>query len=74
MKKYRRKDQLFRQLTYKYYDKIKVAIENASKHGRQYVYMNFDYNDFKANFNGLGTPAQFQRLGYKKCVIQIQNI
>ena len=57
-----RKDQLFRQLTFKYYDKIKLAIENASKHGRQYVYMNFEYNDFKPNFNGLGTPAQFQRL------------
>ena len=41
---------------------IKKAIENASKHGRQYVYMNFDRDEFKANFNGLGTPAQFQRL------------
>lgn len=57
-----RKDQLFKQLTFKYYDKIRLAIENASKHGRQYVYMNFDWEDFKANFAGLGTPAQFQRL------------
>ena len=57
-----RKEQLFVQLTFKYYDKIKNAIENASKHGRQFAYMNFDREDFKANFNGLGNPAQFQRL------------
>jgi hypothetical protein len=57
-----RKDALFKALTFRYYDEIKKAIENASKHGRQYVYMNFDRDAFKANFNGLGTPAQFQRL------------
>ncbi len=61
-KKAARKDELFKSLTFRYYDEIKKAIENASKHGRQYVYMNFDRNAFKANFNGLGTPAQFQRL------------
>ena len=61
-KKEARKDELFKALTFRYYDEIKKAIENASKHGRQYVYMNFDYDTFKANFNGLGTPAQFQRL------------
>lgn len=57
-----RKDELFKSLTFRYYDKIKKAIENASKHGRQYVYMNFDRDAFRANFNGLGSPAQFQRL------------
>ena len=61
-KKNARKDQLFKTLTFKYYDEIKKSIENASKHGRQYAYMNFDRDDFKANFNGLGSPAQFQRL------------
>ena len=61
-KKESRKDALFKSLTFRYYDEIKKAIENASKHGRQYVYMNFDRDAFKANFNGLGTPAQFQRL------------
>lgn len=61
-KKEARKDALFKSLTFRYYDEIKKAIENASKHGRQYVYMNFDRDAFKANFNGLGTPAQFQRL------------
>lgn len=61
-KKEERKDALFKSLTFRYYDEIKKAIENASKHGRQYVYMNFDRDAFKANFNGLGTPAQFQRL------------
>lgn len=61
-KKEARKDQLFKTLTYKYYDEIKKSIEFASKHGRQYAYMNFNREDFKANFNGLGSPAQFQRL------------
>lgn len=61
-KKDARKDQLFKSLTFKYYDEIKKSIENASKHGRQYAYMNFNRDDFKANFNGLGSPAQFQRL------------
>lgn len=61
-KKEARKDQLFKSLTFKYYGPIKKAIEFASKYGRQYAYMNFDRDDFKANFNGLGTPAQFQRL------------
>tara|TARA_B100000085_G_C18419665_1_gene462145 strand:- start:510 stop:884 length:375 start_codon:yes stop_codon:yes gene_type:complete len=28
--------------------------------------MNFDRNSFKANFHGLGTPAQFQRLWLKE--------
>tara|TARA_X000000368_G_scaffold232985_1_gene184033 strand:+ start:1047 stop:1625 length:579 start_codon:yes stop_codon:yes gene_type:complete len=56
-----RKDRLFKTLTYKYYDEIKNVIENASKHGRQYAYMNFNRDDFKANFNGLGNPAQVQR-------------
>tara|TARA_Y100000816_G_scaffold129523_1_gene91326 strand:+ start:574 stop:1173 length:600 start_codon:yes stop_codon:yes gene_type:complete len=61
-KKEARKDALFKSLTFRYYDEIKKAIENASKHGRQYVYMNFDRDVFRANFNGLGSPAQFQRL------------
>ena len=61
-KKEARKDARFKSLTFRYYDEIKKAIENASKHGRQYVYMNFDRDAFKADFNGLGTPAQFQRL------------
>jgi hypothetical protein len=61
-KKEARKDALFKSLTFRYYDEIKKAIENASKHGRQYVYMNFDRDAFKADFNGLGTPAQFQRI------------
>lgn len=57
-----RKNEMFKSLTFKYYNQIIYAIENASKHGNQYVYMNFDRDAFKANFHGLGTPAQFQRL------------
>ena len=61
-KKETRKDALFKSLTFRYYNQIKKAIEHASKHGRQYVYMNFDRDAFKADFHGLGNPAQFQRL------------
>lgn len=61
-----RKEQLFKKLTYKYYDKIKTTIQNASKIGRQYAYINFDYNDFKANINGLGNPSQVQRMWLKE--------
>ena len=56
-----RKERLFYSLTFKYYDKIKEGIENASKHGRQYLYMNFNREDFKANFPGLGNPSKIQR-------------
>ncbi|AET72885.1 hypothetical protein PGAG_00431 [Phaeocystis globosa virus 12T] len=56
-----RLDQLFKSLTFKYYEEIKMSIEYASTHGRKYSYMNFDKNDFKANFNGLGSPAKIQR-------------
>lgn len=65
-KKNVRQDQLFKSLTFRYYDEIKKAIENASKHGRQYVYMNFDRDAFKANFSGLGNPAQVQRSWLKE--------
>tara|TARA_B100001769_G_scaffold230701_1_gene193066 strand:- start:4642 stop:5250 length:609 start_codon:yes stop_codon:yes gene_type:complete len=61
-----RKDQLFKKLTYKYYDKIKNTIQNASKFGRQYAYINFEYNDFKANINGLGNPSQIQKMWLKE--------
>jgi hypothetical protein len=54
-------DQLFKSLTFKYYEKIKMSIKFASTHGRQYSYMNFNINDFKANLNGLGSPAKIQR-------------
>jgi hypothetical protein len=60
-KKFERIDQLFKSLTFKYYKKIKTSIVFASTHGRQYSYMNFDRNDFKANLNGLGSPAKIQR-------------
>jgi hypothetical protein len=56
-----RKDQLFKELTFKYYKSIKLSIERASSHGNKYVYMNFNRTDFKANINGLGSPAIIQR-------------
>jgi|TARA_B110000259_G_scaffold187847_1_gene243625 hypothetical protein len=60
-KKADRIDELFKSLTFKYYEQIKSSIIFASTHGRQYSYMNFDKNDFKANLNGLGSPAKIQR-------------
>lgn len=65
-KKNARQDQLFNSLTFRYYDEIKKAIENASKHGNKYVYMNFDRDAFKANFSGLGNPSQVQRRWLKE--------
>jgi hypothetical protein len=60
-KKAERIDTLFKSLTFKYYEAIKTAIEVASTNGRQYSYMNFDRNDFKANLNTMGSPAKIQR-------------
>jgi len=56
------KDHKFKELVNKYYQKIINSILNAAKRGISKVYINFDKEDFKANFPGLGNPRQFQRL------------
>tara|TARA_B100001093_G_C25937402_1_gene639421 strand:+ start:94 stop:504 length:411 start_codon:yes stop_codon:yes gene_type:complete len=44
-------------LTEKYHNKVKTAIIKASTHGHREKYMNFNREDFKANFPTLGSPA-----------------
>ena len=49
--------ELMTALTVKYHLQIKKALWDAASNGRREKYMNFDYNDFKANFPGLGKPS-----------------
>ena len=44
-------------LTEKYHDEVKRAIMQASTSGRREKHMNFNRDDFKANFPTLGSPA-----------------
>lgn len=55
------KDEKFKFLTEKYYERIKNAIVLASNCGKTEKYMNFTKDDFKANFPGLGYPSEFQK-------------
>ena len=58
-KKQLREDELMNNLTNKYHPLIKKALWDAALiHGNREKYMNFDYNDFKANFPTLGNPVQ----------------
>ena len=56
------KQEKFKLLNEKYFDMIERKIKNMSAKGKREAYINFDWNDFKANCNGLGNPKQFQRL------------
>jgi hypothetical protein len=56
------KQEKFKMLNEKYFDMIERKIKNMSAKGRREAYINFDWDDFKANCNGLGNPRQFQRL------------
>lgn len=56
------KQEKFKMLNEKYFDMIERKIKNMSAKGKREAYINFDWNDFKANCNGLGNPKQFQRL------------
>lgn len=52
-----REHQLMTNLTTKYHKSIKDALYNAALiSGVREKYMNFEYEDFKANFPGLGKP------------------
>ena len=55
-----RKHEMMVFLTEKYHGKIKEAIERASKRGFREKYINFLYEDFKANCPGLGKPKDVQ--------------
>ena len=56
------KKEKFKMLNEKYFDMIERKIKNMSINGKREAYINFVWEDFKANCNGLGNPKQFQRL------------
>ena len=51
---------MYKKLTEKYHSIIKNGIISAAKQGKREKYINFDKNDFKANFPGLGYPKDIQ--------------
>lgn len=56
------KEEKFKMLNEKYFDMIERKIKNMSVKGKREAYINFHWDDFKANCHGLGNPKQFQRL------------
>lgn len=61
-KKQKTKHDKFVYLTDKYFEIIIISIFHKSNKGERVKYMNFDKNDFKANFPGLGYPNDFIKL------------
>ena len=55
------RNDLFTALTDKYLVDVRESILRAAKKGLREKYINFNREDFKANFPGLGTPAEVQR-------------
>lgn len=56
--KKKRIDEMMFKLTDKYHPLLKKGLHQAAHLGRREKYMNFERNDFKANFPTLGTPAE----------------
>ena len=56
--KAKRLDEMMTKLTEKYHPLLKEGLEQAAHGGRREKYMNFERDDFKANFPTLGTPAE----------------
>lgn len=55
------RDKLFTALTDKYLLDVRNSLLRAAHKGFREKYINFTRDDFKANFAGLGTPAEVQR-------------
>lgn len=56
--KEKRLDEIMTMLTDKYHPLLKKGLEQAAHAGRREKYINFQRDDFKANFPTLGTPAE----------------
>lgn len=56
--KSKRIDEMMNKLTDKYHPLLKKGLNQAAHAGRREKYMNFERDDFKANFPTLGTPAE----------------
>ena len=57
-----RRHELMVTLTEKYHGTVKRGIENASRAGKREKFINFTFEDFKANCSGLGTPKDVMRM------------
>jgi len=55
-----KKHVLMVKLTELYHEKLVKAITQASSKGERVKYMNFTYEDFKANLHGIGKPSDVQ--------------
>ena len=55
--KSKRIDEILTRLTEKYHPLLKKGLNQAAHAGRREKYMNFERDDFKANFPTLGTPG-----------------
>lgn len=56
--KSKRLDEIMTRLTEKYHPLLKKGLSQAAHAGRREKYMNFERDDFKANFPTLGTPVE----------------
>lgn len=56
-----RHDELMKFLTEKYYGEVVSCLQHNAKNGKYEAYMNFKYEDFKANMPTLGKPREIQR-------------
>ena len=56
--KAKRVDEIMTRLTEKYHPLLKKGLTQAAHAGRREKYMNFERDDFKANFPTLGTPGE----------------
>jgi len=57
-----KKDALMFKLTELYHEKVRKAISQTADRGERVKYMNFTYEDFKANLHGIGKPSDVQSL------------
>ena len=56
-----KEEEIFKFLTNKYHKIIKDSITYSANKGKREKYINFDRNDFKANFPSLGYPNEIQK-------------
>tara|TARA_A100001015_G_scaffold308460_1_gene406127 strand:+ start:129 stop:785 length:657 start_codon:yes stop_codon:yes gene_type:complete len=61
-----RYNELMEFLTDKYYEKVVSCLKYNAENGKYQAYMNFTYEDFKANMPTLGKPKEIQRKWFKE--------
>ncbi len=61
-----RYNELMEFLTNKYYEQVVSCLKYNAENGKHQAYMNFTYEDFKANMPTLGNPKEIQRKWLKE--------